>query len=173
MMKRRGHILVICIPIILGFICLILSFLLSDSHALACYSLKNLSLALLGVSALIAGIIYGAHRGYGKKDWKFLIAGILIGLSLLTVGGKNLVYAGLDNAQDPVTEQLTGCTISDSVSLKRLFSTYYLEGVTEEGKEIRLIIDKSTYYTYNETYEFQAVVTYREHTRVAETIMPH
>lgn len=70
---------------------------------------------------------------------------------------------GLDKVQGTTTERITSCTVSNTVSLKRLFSSYYLKGTTESGKEKSLRIDRATYYNYKDEYGFEIFVFYWEH----------
>lgn len=170
-MKKGIRHIFIYITFIIGILCMICNLFLKNIDALIGYALENLSIAFIGLFISICGLVYGACKRYGKRDWKLLLIGLFIGCFLLFIGGKNLVSVGLDKVQGTTTERITSCTVSNTVSLKRLFSSYYLEGTTELGKEKSLRIDRATYYNYKDEYGFQVFVSYWEHSGVVKEII--
>lgn len=154
----------IFVPAGIALLCLAVSLFWSGMGSLVGYALEGAGLLLLGVFFLMAGIILGT--GNKRRDIRLIAGGVILGIFLLAAGGKNLVCAGMDMAQGAAETAVSGCSVSRSMSLRRIFQSYYLEGITDSGKQVKLRIDQQTYDRYMLNRDFSVRIVYWEHSGV-------
>lgn len=161
----------IYIPAAAGVICLVISFFVGKMGTLAGYVLDGCTIAFWGIFFLLGGICLGSGTGKsGKRDMKFTLGGAALGCVLLFFAGSNLVKAGMDALHQPISVQVTGCTVNEHSSLRRMFHSYYLEGRTAYGETERFKIDRDTYYQYYGQSDFTVEIVCWEHSGVVKEI---
>lgn len=139
-MKKKTKTLLVYIPLVTAAAAFILSMVFGG---LIGYVFKAAALVCLGIFFLISILRYG--KGNAGWDFKFVIAGVLLGALFLGAGGKNIVMAGIDASLGPAVIQLEEYDVYKSSSLKRIFHSYYLEGTDVYGENRRFAIDKDMY----------------------------
>lgn len=159
---------IIYIPIILGIISMVIAWIVGDIGSLLGFVCSGASLFLFGIAALLSAVILG--KNVCRRDYKFTIVAVLLSIPLLFIGGQNLVSAGVDSLSGPKNIQLRECTVSKTVSLLRIFKSYYLEGIDGSGNERRFSIDKDTYKEYEDFDGFSINVLGWEQSGVVKRI---
>lgn len=158
----------ICIPAAAAAVCLILSFFVNDMGTLIDYILNGCMMFFLGVCLLLTGILPSSKSG--RRNKKYMLMGILLGCVFLFWGGKSLVEAGMDTVQGSVDIQLNNCTVDEQTSIRRMYHSYYLKGITPYGENERFKIDSDTYYRYYGQRDFSVRISCWEHSGVVKEI---
>lgn len=91
-----------------------------------------------------------------QKSWKdtlFVLALLLAGGFLICCGTVGEVKAGMDAVKGPVTLELQNCRVEHTTSLRRVSSSYYLEGRTFSGEKKRFPITGKRYREFTDRGE--------------------
>lgn len=166
-MKYEG----ICVPIIIGVVCMSVSWISGDMGSLFGFICSGIFLLMLGIAFLMSAFILGKGTGKSQnRDVKFTLGMVILGCLFIFIGGKNLISAGIDSVTGPKVIYLSECSVSQTVSLRRISRSYYLEGEDPFGNERRFVIDKDTYNRYENTREFSVQLIGWEHCGVIQKI---
>lgn len=157
------------VPLVIAIICMICSLFVSDMGTLLGYVLNGCMVLFLGIYIIMCGVFSGKYPG--KKGVKSLVIAIVIGGLFVFWGGKGLVEATIDTVHGPEVMQLTNCSVDDRAGISRMYHTYYMEGVDSYGKEMRLKIDRDTFYQYYGRHSFSAQVVCWRHSSVIKEIL--
>ena len=126
--------------------CMVISWIAGDMGTLLSFVCSGVFLLIIGITALLAAILLG--KTSGKRDMKYTIGAIVLSCLFLAIGGKNLISAAIDFVEGPKVVYLRECTVTQTISLRRMFRSYHLEGIDSSGENKRFRVDKETYENY-------------------------
>lgn len=153
-------------------VCLAVSFFMSDMGSLNGFIVTGLFMFMVGLTAALAGLFLGEGTGKdGKRDVKFTIGGLVLGLFFMFIGGKDIVSSVVDFSNGVKEIHLENCEVTQVKSLRRMFSSYFVEGTDEDGNDVRYSIDEATYYDYEDEYKFSLDIIGWEKSGVVQEII--
>lgn len=143
---------------------------IDDMGSLLDHTITGAFMILVGVIAIICFVIPDKNKKRDKKDKFAVIIAIVFGVLCCAIGVRDLAHSAIDTANGPQMISLTGCTVTESGSMRSLDSSFYLEGVDSHGDDVKYSINRDTYYRLEGEYGFSVDILGWEKSKVVKVI---